>query len=320
MIDVSIIILSYNTRELLRRCLRDAFAHTDSLSSEIIVVDNASKDGSADAVRAECPLAQCIETGRNLGYAGGNNVGIRASRGEFVLLLNSDAFLSDGALRAMVEHLRHHPKAGVVGPRLCHEDGSLHLSCRHFPTVIRHATWATSLYRFVPIRRVREYDWLTDFAHDEPRQIEMLSGACWMLRRSMLDQIGLLNERLFLYAEEFDLCWRAAQAGWQTWFVPAGPVMHAGGKSSGSGEAASAFTSFHRYRSGYLTMRWHRGKPRALMAAGIDQALLSWRLAKNRLLHPDRTTLLESIRQALRCSRRAAVEMWKWREESSHAC
>lgn len=312
--DVSLIILSYNTRDLLRRCLESARAGSGGFESELIVVDNASSDGSAGMVRAEFPGVRVIETGSNLGYAGGNNVGIRRSRGEFILLLNSDAFLCNGALSGMVELLRGNPRAGIVGPRLAHEDGSLHLSCRHFPNLLRQLVRVTAVHRLCPFRWAREWDWMCEFRHDVVRRVDMLSGACWMLRRTMLDQIGLLSEALFVYGEEYDLCRRALRAGWETWFVPAGPVVHLGGRSSLADATGSVVTSFHRYRSDYLTARWHRGRLAALLTAGLDQAVLRWRLFKSGLVHPDHSAMHKALRTAIDNASRAARETARWHD------
>ena len=139
----------------------------------------------------------------------------------------------------------------------------------------------------------------------------MLSGACWMFRRAMLDEIGLLNEDLFLYAEEFDICWRAAGRGWQTWFVPTEPVVHLGGKSTSS----RVSPNYHRYRSDYLTMRWNRGLGAAMFLALLDQFALRWRALKARLVASNDPEKREMLRTAVSLSGDALREMVRWRPE-----
>jgi GT2 family glycosyltransferase len=176
------------------------------------------------------------------------------------------------------------------------------------------------LHRALPLRYLREWDWMGSFAHDRPLRVDMVSGACWMLRRAMIARIGPLNDNLFLYGEEFDLCWRAASAGWETWFVPAGPVVHAGGRSSGAHGSNGVLTSFHRYRSSYLTMRWHRGIGRAVLAAILDQAVLHLRYCKSRLRRAEPPARRTALATAIAESRRAAMEMIRWRQTGrSHA-
>lgn len=314
-LQVSVIILSYNTCALLRRCLAAAQTtlRRSAFSYEVIVVDNASSDGSPEMVAHDCPAVRLVCNAENRGYAAGNNVGIRASSGEFILLLNSDAFLDRDAVTGLVAHFQCHPETGIAGPLLAYADGTVHLSCRHFPTVCRHLVHATGVYRWWPSRSLREWDWMCNFAHDQPRRVDMLSGACWMLRRSMLDGIGLLNEELFLYGEEFDLCWRAQLAGWETWFVPVGPVVHEGGRSSVAPIQEGVVSNYHRYRSDYLTLRWHRGILQACIAVAADQMMLRSRLLKARLNGHGGTLKRSALSEAARNSRRAACEMLQWR-------
>ena len=312
--DVSIIILSYNTRELLQRCLIETISHRHGLECEIIVVDNASHDGSVEMVRNEFPEVKVIENTSNIGYASGNNLGINASQGEFILLLNSDAFLSGKVLLDLVKYFKNNHRAGIVGPRLIHGDGSLHLSCRHFPSFIRHFAKVTGLYRIVPFRSLREWDWMCDFAHDQELRVDMLSGACWMLRRSMLNEIGFLNEDLFLYGEEFDLCWRAAKAGWETWFVLTDPVTHLGGKSTQAANMCMGI-SFHRYRSDYLNLYRHYGRAYWFCIYGLDQMSLTWRYWKARFLNKHNKPMVQGLLDSLKNSQKAGREMMRLTNE-----
>ena len=240
--DLGLIILNYNTREVLRECLR-SLAETRNCAVEIVVVDNASSDGSAEMVRAEfvgktAPNVRLIASAVNGGYAYGNNLALR----EFLtqpqppralMLLNSDTRVPPDALRQLMDFLDAHADAGVVGPKLVLRDGSLDLACRRsFPTP------RVSLYRMIGLsklfpksKRFGQYN-LTFLDENETAQVDSVVGAAMLMRTDALRQAGILDETFFMYSEEVDYCRRLRQAGWEICWVPQARVVHLGAQST----------------------------------------------------------------------------------------
>jgi GT2 family glycosyltransferase len=232
--DLTIVIVSWNTRRLLEACLGSLYSTANrqptagSLRFETIVVDNASADGSPAMVRECFPAVRLIECDRNLGFAAGNNRALREASGRYAALLNSDTEARPGALECLVAFMDAHDKAGACGPRLLNPDGSLQPSCSPMLTPGREfwrllfldAVWPRGTY---PMHR-----WDTS----QPRRVETIKGACLLLRRAALSQIGLLDESYFMYTEEVDLCYRLARAGWELWWTPDAEVIHHGEAST----------------------------------------------------------------------------------------
>jgi GT2 family glycosyltransferase len=239
--DVSVVIVSFNTRELLGRSLEAARAQTGP-SFEIVVVDNGSTDGSVSYVRERFPEATVVPLDENVGFAAANNAAFGHCRGDFVLLLNSDAFLHAGALAALVAAARRRPRAAAVGARLLNPDGTLQRSAWPFPRARRLLLEAVVLHR--PLARLGLVEDLRLWAHDEERAVDFLIGACLLLRRDALDGVGGFDEDFWLYGEEADLCRRFAEAGWEVVLAPDAVATHVGGASS----AASAPRLRHFYR------------------------------------------------------------------------
>jgi GT2 family glycosyltransferase len=238
-IDASIVILNYNTREHLRTCLTALLAEGStalsggSLQAEVFVVDNASADGSAEMVAAEFDWVRLIRSPRNGGYAFGNNQALRLARGAAVLILNPDTLLPPGSLAALVKTLRCHPEAGIVGPKLVRPDGSMHLACRRsFPTPSVAFYRLTGLSRvFAASERFGRYN-LTYVDPDVAIEVDSVCGACMLVRRSVIERIGLLDEQFFMYGEDLDWCLRAREAGWTVRYEPSIVVQHQHGAAS----------------------------------------------------------------------------------------
>lgn len=233
--EVSVVIVSFNTRELLRRCLRELQGQ-EGVETQTIVVDNASSDGSVEMIRDEFPGVQVIVLEKNAGFGPANNVAFRSCRGKYIALLNSDAFLHAGALRAMVDTADRRPRAGAVGPRLLNEDGSLQRSAWPFPQAGRLLLEAVALHR--PLRSLGVLEDLGTWQHDEERPVDFLIGACLLLRADALADVGGFDEDFWMYGEEADLQRRMAARDWQTVFAPAAVATHVGGASSLAGSAA----------------------------------------------------------------------------------
>ncbi len=237
---LSVVIVSWNVRDDLRECLQSLLGTGDLGSGtgkqlseiEVIVVDNASMDGTAETVRREFPQVKLIVNDENFGYTKANNIGIRQSRGKYILLLNPDTIVKPNALQALIECAEAHPDAGIIGAKLLNPDGSIQRSARSFPDIGAGLFRNTFLGRLFPNNPfVRRY-LLTDFSYDEVREVDWVSGAAMLVRRELFERIGLLDERFWAYCEDVDLCWRAWQAGFKVLFCPNAVIVHKIGRSS----------------------------------------------------------------------------------------
>ena len=227
-ITVSIVIVNWNTREMLGDCLASVCQTAGHLEMEVLVVDNGSTDGSAEMVRASFPQVHLIENADNVGFAQANNQAVRESNGRYVVLLNSDTEVHPGALERLVQFMDLDPEAGGCGPRLLNADGSLQASCHPMLTPGREFWRLVFLERLWRRATYPQHRWDVE----APRQVEVIKGACLLLRRKALEQVGPLDEQYFMYTEEMDLCYRLAQAGWELWWVPQAVVTHHGEASS----------------------------------------------------------------------------------------
>lgn len=258
--SIAIAIVSHNTRTHLRACL--ASATTDD-RREIVVVDNASSDGSVDMVRQDFPGAVVHANQDNRGYGAAANQAVAACTSRYVFLLNADTVLTPGAPTALAEYLDAHPRVAVAAPRLVYPDGMLQPSCHGFPsaatvlfeqTALRHVARAA---RHVPGLGDRH---LPSWAHNSSRRVDWVKGAALALRRAAFAQVGGFDESFFMYWEETDLCYRLAAAGWETHFAPVTTVIHAGGASTGQRrtEMSVRFLQGLRHFSVRHHSRWHR--------------------------------------------------------------
>jgi GT2 family glycosyltransferase len=227
--DLSIVIVNWNTEDLLRDCLQSVLAGLGPLQAEVIVVDNASSDGSVAMVRDAFPAVQLIETGRNLGFAGGNNVALRVAQGRHVMLLNTDTLVHGDVLPRAVAWMDAHPEVGVMGPRVLNTDGTVQPSSSAFPSLKNLAMQTLGLTR---IRRLDRYR-MTGWDRTTEARVEVISGAAMFVRRAAMEEVGLLDEAFFFYGEETDWCHRFARAGWELRFVPIPEITHFGGGAAG---------------------------------------------------------------------------------------
>jgi N-acetylglucosaminyl-diphospho-decaprenol L-rhamnosyltransferase len=225
---VTAIVVSYNARDVLARCLQaiDAERH------EVIVVDNASDDGSPQLVCEEFLDVRLIEAGGNVGFGAANNLGMQAASGDYYALINSDAWAIGDGLERLVAFAARNPGYGIVGPRLQSEDGRVQLSVRGFPTVWRLCTEYFFLRKLAPRTRALNAFYGAGFGYDEVREADWLMGAVLVIRRELIETIGGFDERFFLFSEEVDLCYRARAAGWITAFTPESTFVHLGGAST----------------------------------------------------------------------------------------
>ncbi len=224
MVDASVVVVTYNAISWIERCLESV------RGVPTVVVDNGSSDGTVAFVRETFPEVGVIES-ENLGLGAGWNTGIREQDSRYVLLLNADAWLVGDALRRLVEFADSRPNAGFVGPRLSNPDGTLQRSVRGFPTLWRLATEYLFLRKLAPRTSALNAFYAGGFGHDEIREVESVMGACMLVRREAIDQVGFADERFFLFSEETDWHYRAHQAGWKVVFFPGAECMHVRGAS-----------------------------------------------------------------------------------------
>lgn len=225
---LSVVIVSWNVKDLLAGCLESLYADPLMPEHEILVVDNASTDATIQMLNQQYPQVRVLESENNIGFAAANNWGIRECTGDYILLLNPDTEVKRGALAALLEYLSSNPGVGAVGPRINNPDGGLQLSCSPVPTL---QSEFLRLYHLPGMRHDGYYE-MQNWDQREPHPTDILLGACIMLPRVALDQVGLMDEEYFMYTEETDLCFRLKRAGWNLFWVPSAQIIHYGGQST----------------------------------------------------------------------------------------
>jgi N-acetylglucosaminyl-diphospho-decaprenol L-rhamnosyltransferase len=228
-VDVSVIIVNWNTRDLLVQCLLSLYDTADDLDFEVIVVDNASADGSAEIVCREFPQVRLIQNAENVGFARANNQAMAVSQGRYVLLFNSDAIATPGAIQSLVSLADAELRAGIVGAQLLNPDGSFQASHTPFPTLWQEFLILAGLGRLL---RGRWYPSRGPEEDKSPQVVDYVEGACMLVRREAFEDVGGLDEAYFMYAEEVDWCYAMREKGWQVWYQSAAKVIHLGGGSS----------------------------------------------------------------------------------------
>lgn len=274
-VELSIIIVNWNVMGFLDRCLASIFEHVRHLRYEVIVVDNASRDGSVELVRSKYPQVHLIANEYNAGFCRANNQGIERAEGEFLVLLNPDTEVYPGAMETLVAYLRNHPDAGVVGPMLL-SPGGLHMpNGTRFPTLRRELVGVLGLQRF----NQRAYD-LEGYGREDfttEAEVDVVCGACLMTRRQVIEQIGGLDESLFMYFEEVDFCRRAKAAGWKVVYVPEARVYHHWMQSVKQDNIAATRRLF---RSQFLYFRKHHGVAAAWLLRILSSITVAARTAR----------------------------------------
>lgn len=230
--DLSIVVVGYNSRDDLRSCLESIREHAGAVTVEVIVVDNNSTDDTGRYVRGDFPEVRLIENTANLGYSRAVNQGIRGSVGRYVLVLNPDVIVHEGSLEGLVAFMDEHPDAGIAGAKLLNTDGSVQDSCRRFPTFWTLILRRTPLGRLLPRAPALTRYLMRDFDHEESREVEWLVGACMIVRREALADIGLMDERFFMYFEDVDWCYRTWKSGWRVYYAADAVMTHAHARES----------------------------------------------------------------------------------------
>ena len=263
--DVSIIIVNWNTCDLLRNCLRSIAAQTSS-RHEIIVVDNASRDGSADMVRVEFPDTRLIANAVNGGFAAANNQGLQIAHGRMVLLLNPDTLILDCAIDRMLAWLDLHPGVGCVGCQVLEDPGVIQRTCFADPTILNFIAVEFGLMRLARWIPAFGRSWYTDWDRRSEREVDVVSGMFMLVPRAVMDKVGLLDEAFFVYGEESDWCRRIRKAGYSCVFTPEAQIIHLDGGSKSTSQIRSRmyvqmhkshliYTRKHSSALGYAAIR-----------------------------------------------------------------
>ena len=266
--DVSIILVSWNTRELLLGCIESLPAAIGELRADVWVVDNRSTDGSVAAVRERFPLARLIENNGNPGFAAANNQAIAASAGRYALLLNSDTIAQPGSIERLVRFADEHRSAGIVGARLLNPDGSFQASFADFPSLRSELLSVTGIG---PRLFGRWYPNYGPRQSEASRRVDWIQGACMLARRAAITQVGAMDEQYFMYNEETDWCMQMWRAGWEVWYLPAARIVHYGGQSTRQIRHAMVQAL---YRSKVRFFRKHYGPAAALALQSVFVTVL----------------------------------------------
>lgn len=257
-LDVSVIIVNWNTKGLLQNCIESVYQQAGDIQYEIIVVDNASSDGSAEMVTTNFGQATLIRNAQNRGFAAANNQGLAVAKGRYVLLLNSDTVVLDGAIAKTVSFADNNPEVAVVGCRVLNADRTLQPTCFMFPSLLNLILSSTYLYKLWPGSRFWGRERMSWWDRKDVREVDVVTGCFMLVRREAFAQVGLMDERFFVYGEETDWCYRFKRAGWKVMFAPVAEIVHFGGGSSRRDK-----TKMRLQLSGsiLLFLRKHKGRP-----------------------------------------------------------
>jgi N-acetylglucosaminyl-diphospho-decaprenol L-rhamnosyltransferase len=273
-VELSIIIVNWNSKDYVRKCIQSIYANARAVTFEIIVVDGASYDGCGEMLGHEFPAVRFVQSQTNAGFAAGNNLGAGISHGRVLLFLNPDTEIIGNALDRLFETLNRLPNAGMAGAKLLNSDGTLQTTCiQSFPTVLNQVLASEFLRRIFPRSRLWGIKALSDETQN-PSSVEVISGACMMIKRSIFRKVSGFDERFFMYSEDLDLCYRVREAGFDCRYVPGAQITHHGGGSSRS--ARSMFSIVMTRESIFRFLRFHRGQSVAWLyraAMGISSLI-----------------------------------------------
>ena len=254
--DLSICIVSFNTRDLLRDCLNSIFSSLTQFSYEVIVADNGSADGSSEMLAAKFPQVQVIQNTSNLGYTVPMNQALRAAAGRYLMQLNPDTVLTPGLLESLLGFMESQPRVGICTPKVLNSDGTLQMQCRRSAARPWDAiTYILGFSKLFPRSRLFGRYLMEYLPEDQINEVEAVSGSCMLIRRGVVDQIGYLDEQFFAYQEDAEFCFRARKAGWQIYYVPTAQLTHFGGLGGSRFVPYRGIYAWHR--SYYLYYRKH---------------------------------------------------------------
>ncbi len=230
--EVSVVVVNWNTQDILRDCLGSIYEQCGEIDLEVIVIDNASTDGSVEMVKKDFPQVTLIENSQNSGFAAANNQGIAISKGRYVLLLNSDTVVLDNAIAKTAAFADSHPEAAVVGCRVLNPDRTLQPTCFMFPSILNMLLSSTYLYKLFPKNKFFGRERMTWWNRNDIKEVDVVTGCFMLIRQKAIQQVGTMDEQFFMYGEETDWCYHFKQAGWKVMFTPVCEIIHLGGQSS----------------------------------------------------------------------------------------
>ena len=257
MIDVSIIVVAWNVRELLHNCLKSVYGQTKGINFEVIYVDNASNDGSVEMVTKEFPEVRVIKNTENEGFIKANNQGIKIAKGRYVLLLNSDTVVLDNAIAKTVTFADAHPQTAVVGCRILNQDGTLQRSCFMSHSILNFFLSATCLHKIFPMSRFFGREWMTWWDFNDVREVEVIKGCYALVQKEAIEQVGFMDDLYFVYGDDTDWCYRFRKNGWKILFTPDAKIIHYGGQTTK--QMTSQFL-FQLFGSKLIFMKLHRNR------------------------------------------------------------
>ncbi len=292
---ISVIVINLNTRDLLRECLGSVIEEAARTPLEIIVVDNASSDGSVEMVRNEFPSVQLIVNTTNEGFARPNNKGMQCSSGDFVFLLNSDARLTPGSLQALESFMKQQGDAGACGPMLVYPDGRLQKSVKGFPTLWTHTCDMTGLDRLFSRTRLFGRGEMGYFSYQSTAEVDHVMAAAFLVRRAVIMQTGMLDDQFRIYYNDMDWCYRMKQAGWKIFYVPAATVVHHLGRTVE--KINRDFAHFEELHNNVMLFyqkhygRWSVPLYKALLFVGYVPRTILWSLRRPFSAAPEVATM-----------------------------
>lgn len=296
--DISIIVASHNTKELTLDCLASLFGTIKEISFKVWIVDNNSTDATADAVRQRYPTVNVIENNENVGFAVASNQALRQMNGRYALLLNTDTVVTNGAVKDLYDFMEANPKAGMACGQLLNQDGSKQNSIASFPTLLTLLCNETALRILMPERfpsKRREYA--------SPLEVDSCVGACVIVRKEAIDDIGLLDERYFFFMEETDWAYRMKRGGWGVYFIPTARIFHSQGKTVGGG--VNSRIMFYRSRYTFLR-KWYPGSYPLLYA------VVFLRLVANTLLSSVGLLVTLGLKESIRRKSLTYIQLFIW--------
>lgn len=268
-VDLSIIIVNWNSKDYLRKCIASILGETKGIEFEIIVIDAGSYDGCQQMLKEFNSQVKFIQSGENLGFARANNLAFKISSGKCILFLNPDTEFAGPSVNTLYEGLQALPQAGVVGGKLLNSDGTLQTSCiKAFPNLLNQFFGAEAFLKLFPRSRLWGMAPLFE-SHETPAEVDVVSGACMMMRRSVFEMVGMFNPMYFMYSEDVELCFKANKMGWKNYYLPRAVVVHHGGRCT-SENKTSNFSSVMELESRWKFMvstrsRWYGWSFRAGM-------------------------------------------------------
>lgn len=310
-LGLTISVVSHNSRDLLKTCLRSIYQKAEGIRFEVVVVDNGSTDGSVEMVQKDFPQVKLIQNQENLGFARANNQAIKHSKGRYILLFNPDSIFKNGSLNETVKFMDSHPEVGILGSKILNSDGTIQESNASFPNLFTEFLRVFQVKKIIASMKlrkkigqkwsrllgstIREY-FRVYWDSERIRQVDWVTGACLMVKRKAIEDVGLLDENFFMYYEDADWCYRMRQRGWRVYYYPFLEVVHYVGKAD---VEFSQRVFIERHKSMYHYFQKHAGKTVLFLLRLFVWSGLGLRSMGLLLMYPFRRTNQEELRKRL---------------------